>query len=386
MDHTGKQQYAVVVDKQNLHYKDNTGAWHETDLTIQKTKNGLIMNTAPYTIQIYEDRVGYFMTDGDTGETLDIELVQIGENPVDNTHIQTKLDTQQVFWEGILPRVHFKVLLNSYEPKLYTMLDDETVPKSFTWKIVQSAPFELITKGYDDDNDKIETVVSRKEVDEHTVLYTETWTGRVSRVTDKKTRVKAWFEDPLYPVIIDPTVTKSISTANDDGSAKGMAWFSFLNYFGRATGSYFGGLRFQSIGVPAGATITSATLKIKIIVKGGNPLIKIKGNKVANAVAWASLGGETGPRTMTTTTSTTNWSPVNGTINSVDVTAQVAEIVGLGGWASGNNMKFGQTNQVITNYNYVRFSDFETSPANAAQLVIVYTTGGGSPFWQMVFK
>lgn len=386
VDTEGKQLYAVVLDKQKLHYQETNGSWQETDLTIQNVNGRLFMDTAPYTLEVYQDRVGYFMTDSETGETLSIELIQIGDANVDNTLIQLKLDTQQVFWDGLLPNIHFKVLLTSFEPKLYTMLDNETVPKSLTWKVIQSSPFELLTKGFDDNDNKIETVVSRRQIDETTVLYTETWTGRVSRIADKKTRIKSWFNDPVYPVIIDPTVTKSISTANDDGSAKGLIWFNTLNYFGRGTGSYFGGFRFQGVGIPVGATITSATLKVKVIAKNGTPLIKIKGNKVASAVAWATGGGESIPTTMTKTTATTNWSPVNGTVNSVDVTAQVGEIVGLGGWASGNNMKFGQTNIVSTNSNYIRFSDFEHSPANAAQLVIVYTSASGPLFWQMTFK
>lgn len=370
--HLGGDQYKTVVSPVTIHY-DSNGSMEEIDLTIRDVDGKKQVVQAPYKVEVFTDRVGYRMDNPD-GSHFTIELVAIGGVDVDNSTLDVTHGDMQVFWDGLVPGVSMKVLLGSTKPEIFTQLNSASAARSFTWKVVQKGKFEFTSFGGDADQDVLEIQTTQRELGAENFLYTEVWTGRVSR-RDPKTRVKTWFDDPVYPVVIDPTVTVSISSNNDDGREYGGAWHSMVSYLGALSVAQqrLGGFRFQNVGVPAGATITSATLKITTKATGVANTMKVWGDKVANAAAWSSSSR---PTQITKTTASTNWTASLNAVNSIDVLNQVASIVALGGWASNNAMRFAVlTPTDPTHYFYV--FDHNTSVPNCGQLVIVYTAGGG---------
>ncbi len=96
-----------------------------------------------------------------------------------------------------------------------------------------------------------------------------------------------------------------------------------------------GAMRFQNVTVPSGATVSSATLSTTSAGKVGTPTVYLYGNKVLNAPAWGSTNR------VKNITKTTNKTTVNFSVTTEDVTSIIQEVVGQGGWASGNAVAFG---------------------------------------------
>lgn len=368
-----ENSFQVVVDKSMVHFQ-NDGAWEEINLLIRDVKGKKVMTNAPYKVELFTDRIGYRLLQPD-GTFFTIELVAIAGNTVDNATLTTKVDGCQMFYDGLLPNMHHKILLRSDKPEIFTMLDDASAPRTFTWLVTNTGSFDFSTTGVDDNGDAMEMIVANETVDDNSFTYTETWTGNVSRIANKKTRVKTLFDDPAYPVVIDPSVNISVSANADDGRQQGNVWDSAnMTHVGMSSHVLPAGMRFQSVGVPTtGATITSAFLKPQVKSVSSGLTGKIAGNKVGNAAVWATGGSR--PNTMTPTTSKPTWTPTVG-VNSIPITAAVAEIVALGSWAYNNAMKFGFIS-ITPTYHYAFIYDHNTTPAKSAQLVINYTTGGG---------
>lgn len=369
-------EYQVVMDKAAVHFTDENGELQETNLLIRDKNGKKVMTNAHYKVRIFTDQVGYRLKKRD-GTEFTMKLQKIGDVSADFTNLTSKVEGCQMFWEGVTQDISMKLLLRTDQPELYTRMDAPTAPRKFVWRINHTGNFDFTSFGADANGDNTELITSVKVIDDNTFTYTEEWTGRVSRITDKATRIKAYFDDPIYPVTIDPTVTLTVSAGNDDGgiTGGGAAWVpGNMDGIGRSSHVISGGVRFLSVGVPAGATITSAFLKPQVkSVTSGIGVGRIKGNKVASAAAWSNADR---PNNMTKTTASTNWTPTVG-VNSIAITGVVAEIVAQGGWASGNNMKFAMSNWP-NGYRYAYIYDFSKVPAKAAQLVINYTTGGAS--------
>jgi hypothetical protein len=113
-------------------------------------------------------------------------------------------------------------------------------------------------------------------------------------------------------------------------------------YFGNDSGTYYlGAVRFVNVAVPAGASISSATLTLQCFGTTLDPATGLHavvvGDDVANAATWADSD------TITNTTATTHFDPatfVSYTDYNIDITGIVSEIIGISGWASGNAMRF----------------------------------------------
>lgn len=375
-------EFKVIVSKERVHYEDANGVLQEIDLTIQNDGARLYMDRAGYKVEVFTDRVGYHLELKDG--SFDIELVAIGGQPVDNSKLSVSQDTCQVFWDGVHDDVSFKILLQADKPEVFTQILNDTSPRELEWLVTQKGDFSFSSFGGDSEGNALEIKVNRIDRSPDSFSIIETWTGRCARIADKKTRQKKWFDDPVYPVVIDPTVTINIAANADDGYEleSYAAWSATYTLFfgvGGPANRYSPGFRFQTVGVPAGATVSSATLKFTT-----GPLqqphhfntitAKVWGDKVGNAAAWSSTSR---PTQITKTAASTNVSPsfTIGAVNSVNVTTQVASIVSLGGWANNNAMRFG----ILSGYAAgsgatVQIYRHETNAAKSAQLVIVYST------------
>lgn len=137
---------------------------------------------------------------------------------------------------------------------------------------------------------------------------------------------------------------------------------------------YNAGLVFDSVAIPQGATITTATLEVYNPVDYDDANFKIYGNDVDNASNFAT---ETDVTSRTCTTAYTSWvtdSLGGGWHTSPDITTVVQEIVSRGSWATGNSM--GILLKANDGTKQFAFWSYDYSATLAAKINITYTTSG----------
>ena len=165
-------------------------------------------------------------------------------------------------------------------------------------------------------------------------------------------------ENPLFPA-----GSVDISSSDLD-----MA-FDTANVVGTTTdrGRVAVGLRYANVAIPQGSTITSATITFTRRGSSGSSVtfaIDGQANDDANTFVYggaaAPVNNDITGRARTTATVAWTASPLTTTtIATSDVSAIVQEIVGRGGWASGNALAFIITSANSTAMNHFTASSFE---------------------------
>ncbi len=186
-----------------------------------------------------------------------------------------------------------------------------------------------------------------------------------------------------------PTINETIVLGTDDVfSQQGNNSYQFLSTvyigaghqdFGTAQYINWTGVRFQTINIPSGSTIDSATLTFVMKDKIGTPSVRIYGNDVDDAATWGATNK------VRNITKTAAFTALDVTLHDStnDVKTIVQEIVDRGGWAANNDIAFGLFDQVGTGNNNIRGVAYEYTPANTyygsvanpAKLDITYTAG-----------
>jgi len=177
----------------------------------------------------------------------------------------------------------------------------------------------------------------------------------------------------------------AISTDNDDGFDDGTTWrVQFNNYGGSGIFTirdnplnlYQGGVRFQGVTVPNGATINDAyvTLTASSNLSGFTSL-QAYGDNVDSAAAWSASSRPGSGFTDTTGGTAQTSLPASGTFT-VDITACVQDIVDRAGWSSGNDMRFRLF--PVASYSTGNIADLDAGHSNEAVIYIDYTAAGGS--------
>lgn len=178
------------------------------------------------------------------------------------------------------------------------------------------------------------------------------------------------------------TVNLQIAATGDDCGSFNPANFSNSDiYIGSINGTdeCRVALRFLSVAIPQGATITSAILQIRL--RGGNSgqntLTTIYGNDVDDA---ASPTTRAGLYALALTTAKLNQTYVyDGAYNwysSSSLASVIQEIIDRANWAENNDLQI-----VIANNSssyYCRLYDYSLYPTSSAKLDIEYTTGGAA--------
>lgn len=148
-----------------------------------------------------------------------------------------------------------------------------------------------------------------------------------------------------------PTISVNIAAGADDGQENVFnGAFSGTSYAGTVFRAgkklqlngldkvqWVGALRFQSVNIPQGSTVSSATLTLKKALTVGTPAIQIYGGAQNNAAAWG-VGNRV--LTLPKTTNKTSLDTTNAT-SSNNVTAIIQEIVNRAGWVANNAAAFG---------------------------------------------
>jgi hypothetical protein len=139
------------------------------------------------------------------------------------------------------------------------------------------------------------------------------------------------------------------------------------------------GLRFPGVTVPPGSTINNAYLTLNLpSASYDDPNTAIRGSAEANPATFTTTTNDLTSRAKTTAAVT--WSATNvgtGNRNTPDLSALVAEMIALPGWASGNAMAF----YFLPNSgSALRFYAYDNG-SGIASLTIDYTepSAGGQP-------
>jgi hypothetical protein len=188
-----------------------------------------------------------------------------------------------------------------------------------------------------------------------------------------------------YPVVIDPPLDYQVGAAADDWWARdgdsayfGTSGWAYSGDDSSGNYDYRSGFRFTGVAVSVGATIDVAYLSLRAKqTKTVYPATKIIGEAADNPTAPTSL---TTFAARTRTDASAPWTPVawvaDTWYNSPSTVAVIQEIIGRGGWASGNAInQFWQV--AVTGWggtaNIVSAWDYDAGAASAAKLHIEYT-------------
>jgi predicted metal-dependent phosphoesterase TrpH len=177
--------------------------------------------------------------------------------------------------------------------------------------------------------------------------------------------------------------SKQIFSGNDDveESSKGTVSLSGddieLCYDTKSTGSQIVGLRFNSIAIPQGATITKAYIQFTANEASRTTCsLTIKGEDSDNSAAFNTTSKNVSRRVKTS--SSVSWIPEAWTAGDIKGFAQqtpdlkliVQEIVDRSGWISGNSLAFIVTGSGTGKRTAVAY---ETNASNAAILYVEFT-------------
>ena len=376
-----------IVGIKALHYRDNpldtNEQFKDIDLTLLSDKS---CHKTQYDIQVYDDKVG-FSYNSKRGGRLDFELLEIGGVAVDNGRFNIAQDGNQLFWNNVADDIDIKVMLRPQSAELYKQLKTATASKTFKWRVQHwkdsKCDFGRELSGIDSTliagHLEINTIVTldSEEVDKDIYTFEEEWTGRLSRVVDLETRIKEWKTDPVYPVMIDAVVNEEITANADDGQSNIYGWYPSRNsIIIRTPNTENAGLRFASVGIPQGATITSATLGLDVKYcsgGGGNPKVYFSNADNPNAFA----GGDR-PKNMP------NKIPAGGIVWALGTTnntmqykaglvSPIQSIVSRTGWASGA-IRLGLLSNLAGGA-FMNFYDYQKTGQLPAQLDITYSVG-----------
>ena len=145
------------------------------------------------------------------------------------------------------------------------------------------------------------------------------------------------------------TIDVQIETSSDDAEQSESGGVSFnssdLELVETSGGSQTVGIRFRNVAIPAGATISSATIQFQVDEStSGSIELTVKGQADDDAPTFDNVNNDISARP--TTDAAMDWSPPDwsnvaaaGTDQRTpDIAAVIQEIVGRSGWSSGNSL------------------------------------------------
>lgn len=191
--------------------------------------------------------------------------------------------------------------------------------------------------------------------------------------------------DAVYPIVIDPTgiTTEQVGASTDDAYQTSFVnTGTALHYWNNQYMDLWCGERWQTVPVPAGATINSATITVYVIdTTDDNPECLIYFQN-GDAAAFSEVS-DTDITDRTRTGSSTTWSTTDvgsGWVESPDLATPLGQVITDGDWAEDYNLAAiidGRPGNVANKTLYVRMWDY-TGNAHGAKFDCDYTESGGS--------
>ena len=319
----------------------------------------------PYDLAIFEDRCGYVYV-SQTGRTVSAELIFAYSKVEDyaNGYKWSNADgsVEHVIYPqpaGVTSRVY---------------LHNADVRKEWQWRVDGDLDLFQPIVGRDARGRSLELIQSVENG-----ILTVTWTGKVA-TPGLMRKKKAELLEPIYPVWLDPTVNEVVTTTTDDGGSynnSGPYLSGATIYVGNyvSAASLTGGWRFQTVNVPQGSTIDSATFSIEVISTfDGTPTLRLYGVDSDDTATWSGGNKITSATITTASTAITTWSTTG--VKNVDVTSVVQEIVDRVGWAANNDMSlviYDDGTSAGGNDFTVGLADLNHATAQEGRLSITYT-------------
>lgn len=396
----GGNRRQLVVRQFPWHYRDDLGAWQECDPTPEDRGGHFVVDRALYSVRVPKDAIAFSYRSRQRGTATSRLIALNGATP--RLRIAPVIEGQSIRWVDVVPGLDIVLRFTAGRVEWFKILKSPEAPTSFQWTFEHDSnkAFTVRTRGrgWDAQRSLLDRLrdadLTLETSPEQTIAggqvrltVEETFNGRVSDVVDLQTRQKGWTTDLVYPVTIDQDITEDIVANADDVDTRGYppGWYDFWSTghstlrIGNKFGSYgyTAGFRFQSIALPAGATIDDATLIVDVTQITGVPGVQVYAHEIADAPAWADTSGnrpgDASPRTAASTLA----NPSGAGSYNVDVTAQIQEILDSTAWASGNAMRFMGIVTKTGGSDFFRIYGYESGQA-AAQLQINYTEGGAA--------
>jgi len=197
--------------------------------------------------------------------------------------------------------------------------------------------------------------------------------------------ITPFISTPTCVIADDPTV--QVVASSDDCRAYKYANAAYTNFsltenfaVGTLDGNTKGigsGARFLDVTVPQGATISEARLQLRCDWTDGAGVVTgiLTGEDIDSAPTFTNLGDFT---SRVHTDASVTWSSLGawtaGTwYNSPDIKTVVEEIVGRGGWSSGNDMVIFLEDEARASSGWRRASSYDGAPTYAPKLYISYS-------------
>ena len=182
------------------------------------------------------------------------------------------------------------------------------------------------------------------------------------------------------------TINKQVSLGTDDGTelndASMILAATVLTAGHHGTNTYVMGLRWQSVNIAQGTSITSATLRVYVCGGAGTLSANIRGIDEDNTVTWAT---DDRPSQRTKTSATITANEANWTDYAmdswayIDITSVIQEIIDRGGWSANNALAVVIEDTSGDGSNYLGARSYEqTGNQHGAKLDIVYTLAVGA--------
>ncbi len=315
-----------------------------------------------------------------------------GSTPL--TPSKITVQNNYITWHDVSKDVDIQLQFRPMRMEWFKRMKSANAARQFDWTIQEDVDnvdkFDGNSVGYDNENELVDgkqrhffanTQFSTPVISNgiSTYRFRETWDGNVIQ-KDGATRIKSIVNNPVYPVLLDASITVDITANGDDGHSKSGNWVitPYLNHIilwnGGAGAEYSGAWRFLNVTVPQGSTINTASLDI-YAQRSATITVTFQGEDVDNASAWGNSSANDS-RTMTKTTASNAYTFSSGTgTKSIDLKTIVQEVVNRSGWSSGNAMRVGTTDLPASNYQYL--DDYSKSGATQiGQLNIDYTEVG----------
>jgi len=362
----GGYKKRLSIHQTPIHYKRDD-LFHEIDLTPTLTNNVYLIDKTPYALRILPDECAYRYTSF-TGDVVTVSLLTESAN---GSYIDNKFVYSDVFKD-----TDYEIRPMSTGCATKLVLKSSDAPKSWQWKIEGNKDLILPLKGFDSAGNVVELNYSY----DGDILLAN-WTGRVSNSFVLRSKKKdGWNSEVSYPVFIDPTVNEAIVTGADDNSSSVGSSFDNNNNTLFA-GYLFGdlrnaGLRFPSVAIPQGATISSAVIQLYVNLVAGSPDVDVVGDDQDDAPV---LSESNRISSVTPTTASVNLASIStNTAYTFTVNDIVQEIIDRTGWSTSNAIQFAFIGNVVGgSINAIQFAAFEHATRLEAQLDIDYTVAGG---------
>ncbi len=358
LNERGRGKYAIDSSLQAVQMSEDGQTWQD----INPRWDGNRVTGAPY--DLTRDGNKLTITDKVNGKSGTIELVSVSD---------LKLAPE--------------IVLSNTQVSFRHTIDAAKLPFNVQFKV--SGNLNMTSKAFDDEGPL--------------ALETSLKDGILSETLTSVKSVDGQAKTAVGTIRVDPTIDVLPGNSADDCQVywNGSVWtgatnsgFQTVGRSGTTLDKFGGGMRFLNVTVPAGATINTAYLTVQSFADYATTTVNsvIIGEKSTAPDAWGNMTNYAtrrgtvvgGANDNNITSASVNWDNIgvwaaNTDYNSPEIKTIIQEIIGLDGWASGNNLALFWDDHAGRGTSGVaiwrRAKSYDTSVTVCPRLHIEYTEG-----------